>query len=251
MTGGVDEVFQRTDSAGTRAVLTDALGSAVALVDGSGALQTQYTYEPFGATSMSGAASANPGQFTGRENDANGVYFYRARYYLPTLQRFASEDPSGFSAGVNLYAYALDAPPKYRDPTGLDIWIEGPSGAEPQGHLSINVGDPSGNYDSYSFGLDGWTGAVYRDSSHQGAFEPNAYLQTTRLEDLAAKAFLDDQVGKRGFYGPGRTCRDFSRKTFDRFKNAGFGRPVPIPNRFVAPTNPSSRVPISSTSTQK
>ena len=46
LSGGVDEVFQRTDGSGTRAVLTDALGSTVALVDGSGAVQTQYTYDP-------------------------------------------------------------------------------------------------------------------------------------------------------------------------------------------------------------
>jgi hypothetical protein len=78
LTGGVDEVFQRADGAGTRAVLTDALGSTVALVDASNALQTQYTYEPFGATVTSGAASANPAQFTGRENDGTGLYYYRA-----------------------------------------------------------------------------------------------------------------------------------------------------------------------------
>ena len=119
LTGGVDEVFQRTDSAGTRAALTDALGSTVALVDGSGALQTQYTYEPFGATSVSGAASANPAQFTGRENDGTGLYYYRARYYDPRYQRFISEDPIGFGGGdVNLHAYALNAPTKFRDPSG-------------------------------------------------------------------------------------------------------------------------------------
>jgi RHS repeat-associated protein len=119
LTGGIDEVFQRTDSAGVRAMLTDALGSTVALVDGSGALQTQYTYEPFGATSTSGAASANPAQFTGRENDGTGLYYYRPRYYNPQFQRFLSEDPIGFGAGdVNLSAYAFNAPTKFRDPSG-------------------------------------------------------------------------------------------------------------------------------------
>jgi RHS repeat-associated protein len=139
LAGGVDEMFPRTDDSGTRAVLTDALGSTVALVDGTGAVQTQYTYEPFGATSTSGAASANPGQFTGRENDAIGLYFYRARYYSPTLQRFASEGPAGLSAGVNVYAYSVDRPTAFRDPTGLDIWIEGPGAGEPQGHLVARI----------------------------------------------------------------------------------------------------------------
>lgn len=119
LAGGIDEVFERTEGAGTRALLTDALGSTVALVDGSGALQTQYTYEPFGATSTTGAASANPTQYTGRENDGTGLYYYRARYYDPRLQRFVSEDPIGFGGGdVNLHAYVGNNPTGYRDPSG-------------------------------------------------------------------------------------------------------------------------------------
>jgi hypothetical protein len=45
----VDEIFTRTDSAGVRNFLTDALGSTVALTDSGG---TQYTYEPFGKTTQ-------------------------------------------------------------------------------------------------------------------------------------------------------------------------------------------------------
>jgi len=35
-------------------------------------------------------------EFTGRENDGTGLYFYRARYYNPTFQRFIAQDPIGF-----------------------------------------------------------------------------------------------------------------------------------------------------------
>jgi RHS repeat-associated protein len=91
----------------------------VALTDSTGALQTQYTYEPFGNTSIAGAASANPLQYTGRENDGTGLYYYRARYYSPKLQRFISEDPIEFGGGdVNLYAYVFNSPTNYTDPTG-------------------------------------------------------------------------------------------------------------------------------------
>jgi len=58
---GIDEFFARTDGVGARALLTDALGSTVALGDGIGSLVTQYTYEPFGAT------SGNAFKYTGRE----------------------------------------------------------------------------------------------------------------------------------------------------------------------------------------
>jgi len=58
---------------------------------------------------------------TGRENDGTGLYYYRARYYSPTLQRFISEDPIGFAGGdVNFYAYVGNNPIRYIDPRGLE-----------------------------------------------------------------------------------------------------------------------------------
>ena len=80
-TGGVDELFQRTDSNGPVITLADGLGSTIALVDANGNLTTQYSYDPFGNTTIFGAASGNPSQYTGRENEGNGLYYYRARYY--------------------------------------------------------------------------------------------------------------------------------------------------------------------------
>jgi len=71
----------------------DALGSVIALTDETGAIKTQYTYDPFGNVTVSGESSDNPFQYTGRENDGTGLYYYRARYYSPELQRFISEDP--------------------------------------------------------------------------------------------------------------------------------------------------------------
>ncbi len=90
---GIDEYYTRTDAAGTRMLLSDTLGSTVALTDTAGTVETSYTYEPFGRTTSSGQASSNPFQYTGRENDGTGLYYYRARYYSPTFQRFLSEDP--------------------------------------------------------------------------------------------------------------------------------------------------------------
>jgi len=69
---GVDEMLTRTDAAGTRAFFTDGLGSTLALVDSAGTLQTQYTYEPFGKTTVSGTTSTHDFQYTGRENDVSG-----------------------------------------------------------------------------------------------------------------------------------------------------------------------------------
>ncbi len=120
LTGGLDEYFQRTDLAGARSFLTDALGSTLALADSSGTLQTTYTFEPFGNTSVTGTATSNSFAYTGREVDPSGLYFYRARYYNPALQRFISEDPVGFSGGgTNFYSYAGNDPANSIDPLGL------------------------------------------------------------------------------------------------------------------------------------
>lgn len=90
---GIDETFTRTDTGGASTFLTDTLGSTVALADGTGAVRTQYTFEPFGATTASGATTSNSVQYTGRENDSTGLYYYRARCYSPNVRRFLNEDP--------------------------------------------------------------------------------------------------------------------------------------------------------------
>jgi RHS repeat-associated protein len=120
-TGGLDELFQRSDSNGTVVPLTDVLGSTIALVDSSGHIQTTYSYDPFGNTTTAGAASSNPSQYTGRENEGNGLYFYRNRYYSPVLHRFVSEDPD--LDGLNFYAYASNTPTNATDPTGLKTYV--------------------------------------------------------------------------------------------------------------------------------
>jgi RHS repeat-associated protein len=112
--GASDEFYQ-----------ADALGSPVALTNAAGVGQTSYTYQPFGAT-IQGGTSSNPFQFTSRENDGTGLYYYRARYYHPRLQRFLNEDPVGFSGGdVNRYAYVGNGPLDWSDPSGLKVYISG------------------------------------------------------------------------------------------------------------------------------
>jgi RHS repeat-associated protein len=116
---GIDEFLVSTEATDQRTRLTDALGSTIAELDPTAALVAEYTYEPFGRTSATGAART-PFQYTGRENDGTGLYYYRARYYHPQLQRFISEDPIGFRGGdINVYAYGRNNPMRFVDPLGL------------------------------------------------------------------------------------------------------------------------------------
>jgi RHS repeat-associated protein len=122
----VDERFSRADAAGPRYCLSDALGNTLGLTDSTGALQTQYTYEPYGNTTITGTSSSNRYQYTGRENDTTGLYYYRARFYNAATGRFISEDPIGFGGGVNLYAYVRNNPLRAVDPFGLTDILTGP-----------------------------------------------------------------------------------------------------------------------------
>jgi RHS repeat-associated protein len=116
---GIDEFFTRTDGVGVRSLLPDALGSTVALGDNTGTLQTQYTYEPFGVTTQTGAASTSSYKYMGREDDGTGLFYYRARYYQPRFQRFIAEDPIGFLGGDwDLYVYTGNNPTNLTDPSG-------------------------------------------------------------------------------------------------------------------------------------
>jgi RHS repeat-associated protein len=66
-------------------------------------------------------------RFTGQRLDNTGLYYYGARYYDPTIGRFISADLIVKSyadpQNLNRYAYALNNPLKYVDPTGLEVRI--------------------------------------------------------------------------------------------------------------------------------
>jgi RHS repeat-associated protein len=99
----------------------DGLGSITSLTNASAAVAASYTYDSFGNLTTSTGTLTNPFRYTGREFDAEtSLYFYRARYYDPNLGRFISEDPGGFTGGVDFYKYVVNRPTSLTDPAGLD-----------------------------------------------------------------------------------------------------------------------------------
>jgi RHS repeat-associated protein len=108
--------------------LTDALGSVIATAKADQSLEVGYAFSPYGQTQKAGVENQQPGsenssQYTGRENDNNGLYFYRARYYDPILKRFISEDPIGLAGGINSHAYVEGDPVSLTDPTGELLFV--------------------------------------------------------------------------------------------------------------------------------
>jgi RHS repeat-associated protein len=186
---GIDEYFTRADTATgvTSALLADALGSTVGLVTSSnGPIATNYTYQPFGGTTAGGSANGNSYQFTGRENDGTGLYFYRARYYSPTFQIFLAQDPIGFAGGdTNLYAYAENSPNFFTDPSGQNVITIGLGGAFRKGGelFGINFGPTRGGSGSISIAFSTpfgsapgpWGVGIVTSRGHCGSYN-GAYL---------------------------------------------------------------------------
>ena len=102
---------------------TDVLGSVAALTDDHGQVAATYDYDAFGALTGGHHAVSNPFTFTAREWEPGiALYYYRSRYYDPSLGRFLTPDPVLADPlnplSFNPYAYVLNNPLRYIDPLG-------------------------------------------------------------------------------------------------------------------------------------
>jgi RHS repeat-associated protein len=103
----------------------DHQGSILSLTDATQNEVENYSYDTYGATVVNSTETTNnPYAYTGREYDDTDLYYYRARYYDPTIGRFLSEDPIGFWSGdYNFYRYVQNDPVNFVDPYGLEILV--------------------------------------------------------------------------------------------------------------------------------
>ncbi len=190
----IDEVLGR---GGTAFYLAGSLGNSLALTDPTGTPTTEYTYEPFGQTATAGP-DANPFQFTGREHDGTGLYYFRRRYYHPELARFISADPLNLAAlliarkqGVvsadaiikralrnpallHEFSYAVNSPINFGDPFGTV-----PSGLEGAGRAAEAVLTPGGTGETVggvTLGVAGALGLAALGASTPAAIAGGAVL---------------------------------------------------------------------------
>ena len=108
------------NSSGVVYLHSDHLGSISAT---SGATSSAQTYYPFGSIRTTTGGVPTDFGFTGQRRDTSAnLMYYNARYYDPTLGRFITADTmvatAGSPQGLNRYAYALNNPVKYVDPSG-------------------------------------------------------------------------------------------------------------------------------------
>jgi RHS repeat-associated protein len=106
-----------------RFLLGDYLGSAVLELDEVADIVSFEEYTPYGSTSYQAVRSqvqaSRRVRFVDHErDDETGLYHIGARYYACWLGRWASADPSGIAAGLDVYLYCSANPVSRRDRSG-------------------------------------------------------------------------------------------------------------------------------------
>ncbi|SPD74528.1 hypothetical protein PITCH_A2380001 [uncultured Desulfobacterium sp.] len=106
----------------------DQRGSVIAITDANGIVVERYAYDVDGNVNifdqndniLSKSAIDNDFGFIGGLWEAEtGLLHLAARDYDPKIGRFLQTDPAGAIDGLNLYAYSVNDPVNFSDPTGL------------------------------------------------------------------------------------------------------------------------------------
>jgi len=103
-------------------LLGDHLGSTSIITNGNGGLYSEMRYKPWGETRYSSGTTPTNYTYTGQYSNMGdfGLMFYNARWYDPSIGRFAQADsiiPGGVQ-GLDRYAYTNNSPINYTDPSG-------------------------------------------------------------------------------------------------------------------------------------
>jgi RHS repeat-associated protein len=167
----IDEVVNgyQADSTGKLINYTfhhDNLQSVLGQSGHDGSILSTQSYSEFGNVVNPTGSSNNMLKYTGRELDNDtGLYYYRARYYDWLIGRFISEDPKGFEAGINFYAYCANNPINCNDPTGNSAAIRAGLGcvaafASGLGYTLATLSDDESNFSWTNLTIASGTGFV-------------------------------------------------------------------------------------------
>jgi RHS repeat-associated protein len=183
------------------------------------------------------------------QTDANGLLYMRARFYNPYLCRFLNADPSGFSGGLNCYAFADGNPITMADPFGLGAmsaaassWVpytpnpmlesmlNGPSMAE-QMHYQETVATL---LNIATLGLANEAAITFGGADLQG-------------NTVSGRERLATAVGFAAAFIPAERLASAGSRVATGAAKRGIGRSVNAPNFYSVPNQGGGRVWLSTT----
>jgi len=111
-----------------RHVVTDHLGTPLALINANGEQQGQVAWAAKYTAWGQVQEEYNPNQiyqpirFQGQQLDPEtNLHYNRFRYYDPSIGQYLTQDPIGLLGGINPIEYAFRSPVNAVDPTGLFV----------------------------------------------------------------------------------------------------------------------------------
>jgi len=113
----------RTGSIMLNFLLGDHLGSTSVTTDSNGNWTAELRYRPWGEIRYTSGTTPTTYRYTGQREQAEiGLYYYGVRWYDNALGRFTQPDTiipgTGNVQAWDRYAYGLNNPVKYNDPSG-------------------------------------------------------------------------------------------------------------------------------------
>jgi uncharacterized protein (TIGR02594 family) len=135
-------------------------------------------YVPFGEVFIEERNNTwnTPYLFNSKELDEEtGLYYYGARYYEPRVSVWYGTDPMQEKyPGVSSYAYCLNNPVKFIDPTGMD-WVENNETSDITWNKNVTSADntPEGfTYRGTSYQREKiWTNQIVKGNSESGLMQ--------------------------------------------------------------------------------
>jgi RHS repeat-associated protein len=190
-------LVSQTGPGGTGYYDFDGSGNTVGITGASGTYVNQYSYLPFGETTIVSAALPNPFTFVGQfgvMQIGSNLFSMRARSYTPGTGQFTSNDPLGLVGGdTNIRCYAANDPLAFADPSGLGRWEDYGHyqyRPDPGNDVGAGPGVPIGffpNSVTYN-GVTGDPGVFHPDTHPVGEYKPFG----PKYDDATMKRAIDN-----------------------------------------------------------
>jgi RHS repeat-associated protein len=127
-TFGGNGLLSRTNGSTSVFYAFDPQGNVAQRLDATASSLNGYTFDAYGSGTYTGSTNTEPwgygaqeGYYTDRSGTTDSqLLLLTHRYYDPTVGRFLTRDPDGYSGGINLYGYVRNNPMGLSDPSGTN-----------------------------------------------------------------------------------------------------------------------------------